>query len=96
MPMVDGELVSPDDAIRRGMCPECGVALRSEAARSHAESHWGPHADDTRLSNEARRRFNLILDFARAEPRAPVAKQMAIGLYQRIISRSLDSASWQA
>jgi hypothetical protein len=63
VPNVDGELVSPDDVIRRGLCPECGKRLDIKSARHHAEDHWGIDPNSNRLSEEGRRRFNLILGF---------------------------------
>ena len=40
MPIVDGQSVSPDEAIHRGLCPECGASLNVGTARNHAEGHW--------------------------------------------------------
>src|SRR5229473_5954372 len=66
MPNVDGKSLSPDEAMLLGLCPECGTPLIPRTARAHAESHWGSDPDATRLSEEGRRRFKLILDFAAA------------------------------
>lgn len=62
MPNVDGEL-APDDVIRRGLRPECGKRLDIKSARHHAEDHWGIDPNSNHLSEEGRRRFNLILGF---------------------------------
>jgi hypothetical protein len=40
-------------------------------ARNHAEGHWGNDPNAARLSLEARRRFNLILDFAHNRTERP-------------------------
>jgi hypothetical protein len=37
MPIVDGKSVSPDDAMHRGLCPECGTPLTPRIARGHAK-----------------------------------------------------------
>jgi hypothetical protein len=64
MPNVDGKLLSPDEAIGRGLCPECGVRLDPGTAPHHAQGHWGTDPNSSRLSDEGRQRFNLILEFA--------------------------------
>lgn len=64
MPNVNGKSLSPDEAMLLGLCPECGVTVTPRVARSHAESHWGADPDSARLSDEGRRRFKLLLDFA--------------------------------
>jgi hypothetical protein len=62
MPIVDGKLIEPDDAIHRGLCPECGAQITPRTALAHARSHWNPDRSD--LSEEARRRFNLLREFS--------------------------------
>ena len=69
MPNVDGKSLSPDEAMLLGLCPECGAPLIPRTARAHAESHWGADPDAIPLSEEGRRRFKLILDFAAARVR---------------------------
>jgi hypothetical protein len=63
MPIIDGKTVSPDHAIHQGLCPECGARLDHKTALPHAQGHWGMDPDAPRLSEEGRRRFNLVLDF---------------------------------
>jgi hypothetical protein len=76
MPIIDGRDVTPDHAIHQGLCPECGAALNPKSALSHAQGHWGTDPNSPRLSEEGRRRFNLILDFieiAKPKPRPDTA-----------------------
>ncbi len=69
MPNVDGKSLTPDEAMLLGRCPECGAPLIPRTARSHAESHWGADPGSPNLATEGRRRFNLVLDFAKPQPR---------------------------
>jgi hypothetical protein len=71
MPIVDGKDISPDEAIHRGLCPECGVPLTPKSALSHALGHW----DRPNLSPEGRRRYDLVLEFidiAKPRPRPKI------------------------
>lgn len=66
MPMVDGDSISADDAMRRGLCPECGAPLTTaDMARAHADDHWGGGRRGF-LSAEGQRRRDLVLNFAAA------------------------------
>ena len=66
MPMLDGESISPDEAMRRGLCPECGVPFTTaQMARAHADDHWGQGRGF--LSAEGARRRELVLKFAAAK-----------------------------
>jgi len=72
MPIIDGKNVSPDHAIHQGLCPEGAAKLDYKTALSHAQGHWGMDPNSPHLSEEGRRRFNLVLDFieiARPKPR---------------------------
>ncbi len=65
MPNIDGKDVSPDEAILLGRCPECGQPLIPKTALAHASDHWfGRDPNVPWLSEEARRRYKLIIDFA--------------------------------
>jgi hypothetical protein len=68
MPIIDNKEMSPDEAILLGHCPECGQLLIPKTAVAHASSkHWfGRDPNDPWLSEEARRRYKLIIDFAAA------------------------------
>lgn len=67
MPVIDQKDVSPDEAILLGHCPECGQLLIPKTAVAHASTHWfGRDPNDPWLSEEARRRYKLIIDFAAA------------------------------
>ena len=77
MPNIDGKDVSPDEAMLLGRCPECGQPLIPKTARAHASAHWfGRDPNDPWLSEEARRRYKLIIDFvaARYDPSAATQK----------------------
>jgi hypothetical protein len=72
MPIVNGRNISGDEALSLGRCPECGELLERDTARSHAENHWfSSNPNDPKLSEEAQRRFKLILDFAQSKPAPP-------------------------
>ena len=63
MPIVDGRNISPDEAMRRRLCPECGAPLSTaQTARGHAQDHWG--AGRGFLSAEGQRRRDMLLHFA--------------------------------
>jgi hypothetical protein len=67
MPIIDGKDVSPDEALLLGRCPECGQPLIPKTARAHASDHFfGRDPNDPWLSEEARRRYKLVIDFAAA------------------------------
>ena len=78
-----------------GRCPECGLPLIPKTARAHALSHWfGRDLNDPRLSEEARRRYKLLLDFeaARYEHKsATPPSSPATPWYRRPIDRSSRS-----
>lgn len=80
MPNIDGKDVSPDEAMLLGRCPECGQPLIPKTARAHASDHWfGRDPNDPWLSEEARRRYKLIIDFAAARynPQSPQEQKQA-------------------
>lgn len=55
--------------MRRSLCPECGQPLDRDMARAHAENHWfTTNPNDPKLSEEAQRRFKLLLGFANSKP----------------------------
>jgi len=74
MPLKDGVEISPDDAIKQDLCPECGTDLTKIHPRSHFATHWtGPIRED-RSTVEARRRIKLCNDYLEAHPE-PTAKE---------------------
>ena len=80
MPNIDGKDVSPDEAMLLGRCPECAQPLIPKTARAHASDHWfGMDPNDPWLSEEARRRYKLIIDFAAARynPQSPQEQKQA-------------------
>src|SRR5689334_21254685 len=80
MPIVEGKDLSPDEAILLGRCPECGLPLIPRTARAHASDHFfGREPNDPWLSEEARRRYKLIIDFADARYPAVAAQPVREG-----------------
>ena len=59
MPVVDGKSISPDEAIHRGLCPECGAPITPRTALP-AHDHWTGRV----LSEEGQRRLDLLRRFA--------------------------------
>jgi outer membrane scaffolding protein for murein synthesis (MipA/OmpV family) len=101
MPMVDGDSISADDAMRRGLCPECGAPpTTADMARAHADDRWGGGRRGF-LSAEDQRRRDLVLNFA-ATMRTTTRKVEKKGErpyqrqypFQRIILASSPSVNW--
>jgi hypothetical protein len=63
MPLVDGQLMSPDDAIAANRCPECGKDLTQVNPIAHRKSHWHRMPNDDVDGQEGRRRMALLDDF---------------------------------
>jgi hypothetical protein len=63
MPLVNGKLITPDDAIANGFCPETGISLRGVNIEEHISRTWKaqPAADPS--GDEPRRRMQLLRDF---------------------------------
>lgn len=76
MPLIDGVETSPDDAIAKDCCPECGKDLTKIHARSHRNEHWTGPVGNAREQQEAHRRIKLFDDYLKAHPEAP-AKESA-------------------
>lgn len=67
MPYVNGKLVSPDDAIKEGCCPETGQPLAGVNIEAHIHALW-PHLDQNDPNHaEALRRANLLREFAKSQ-----------------------------
>ena len=67
MPIVNGENISPDAALRAARCPECGKKLSEVSQKFHAAEHWPmPIPHDSRHAEAARRR-DLLTSALEAE-----------------------------
>jgi hypothetical protein len=60
MPLVNGELISPDDAMAKGLCPECGDDLRTQNPIAHRRSHWYTRPRDDMDGAEGLRRMKMF------------------------------------
>jgi hypothetical protein len=67
MPLVKGQLETPDDAIAHGFCPECGKDLAEGNPAAHRRTHWmaPPPADES--GDEARRRMALFDGYVKGQ-----------------------------
>jgi hypothetical protein len=66
MPLVDGQNMSPDDAIADHRCPECGVSLKAINPIAHRKAHWHRMPNDDVDGQEGRRRMKLFDDYIKA------------------------------
>ena len=63
MPLFENEDISADDALAKGLCPECGGDLKTSSPIAHLNSHWkGPMQLNTR-GDEPRRRKAMLEKF---------------------------------
>lgn len=60
MPLFEGEDISADDAMAKGLCPECGHDLKAENAVAHLNSHWKAPIPLDKRGDEPRRRQALL------------------------------------
>lgn len=63
MPLVAGKLATPDEAIAKDLCPECGADLTKESPIAHRNTHWKASPPQGPRGNEARHRMELLDDF---------------------------------
>jgi hypothetical protein len=62
-PIVDGKELTPDEAIAKNRCPECGVDLTKVNPIAELNSHWQSQQRDSRQNPEALRRQQLLKDY---------------------------------
>lgn len=64
MPLYNGDEISPEDAVKRGLCPECARPLADVIIEDEIARHWPrtPNADATK-------RIDLMRDWAKKNPR---------------------------
>ena len=63
MPHVAGKFLTPDEALKKGLCPECGCDLSTKDPHGHALYHYPQTIDDDPHYEEARRRKALIENY---------------------------------
>jgi hypothetical protein len=63
MPIVNGKMLTPDEAIAQNRCPECGVDLTKVNPIAHSKAHWRVPPRDDRYGREGLRRQKLLQDF---------------------------------
>ncbi|MGA7885879.1 MAG: hypothetical protein WCA44_09060 [Acidobacteriaceae bacterium] len=60
MPLVDGKLMSAQDALAKGLCPECGADFKTENAIAHLNSHWQGFIPVDKRGDKARQRQAML------------------------------------
>lgn len=74
MPYIDRIEHSPDEAIGKGRCPECGRDLAETSAAVEIPTHWPRGLDNSVASAEAIRRAAMLTGyFAKPAPPPPDA-----------------------
>lgn len=63
MPLFEGKLITPDDAIARDLCPECAEDLTKVNPIGHFNRHWLTQPKRDKRGQEATRRIKLMTDF---------------------------------
>lgn len=66
MPHINGVDLTPDEAIAKGLCPECGRDLRQVNPIAELNSHWKAYPVFNQDGMEALRRMQLLKDFIEA------------------------------
>jgi hypothetical protein len=66
MPLVKARDISPDDALKQDLCPECGRSLVDESALSHLNRHWEREPNAGSDGDEARRRRGMLRDWVKS------------------------------
>jgi hypothetical protein len=63
MPLSNGEELTPDEAIAKGCCPECGIDLKTVSPHGELNRHWETQPRDNRAGAEGLRRMNLLKEY---------------------------------
>lgn len=71
MPTVNARLISPQDALAKDLCPECGHDLKVESAISHLNRHWEREPNAGSDGDEARSRRQMLRDYIKANDIRP-------------------------
>ena len=61
MPIVNGKVITPDEAFQQRKCPECGIDLNQVNVVGHINEHWPRGFDPLdRAQDEGRRRMDML------------------------------------
>lgn len=60
MPLLGDDDISADDAMAKGLCPECGHDLKIENAIAHLNRHWTAPIPLDKRGDEPRRRQAML------------------------------------
>ena len=63
MPVLKGKVITPQEAISKGLCPETGKSLKGVNIEHHIQNTW--HGE---LGPEAKERVAMLRDFAKENP----------------------------
>jgi hypothetical protein len=63
MPLIKGKVVTPDEAMAQGCCPECGVDLKTVNPIAERASHWKRRPNNDADGEEGLRRMAMLDDF---------------------------------
>ena len=63
MPLKDGKLITPDEAIAANCCPECGGDLTDSSPIGHRNAHWRTQPPAGIDGDEGRKRIALLDQF---------------------------------
>lgn len=63
MPLYKGEVISPDDAMAKNLCPECAADLTQINAIAHRKSHWKTYPAAGPDGEEGLRRLKMLDDY---------------------------------
>lgn len=66
MPLVNGELITPDEAISHDLCPETGQPLKGVNIGDHIARLWRAPIDPGPPGDEPRRRIKLLKEWAKS------------------------------
>lgn len=63
MPLHEAKLITPDEAISQGLCPECAANLRKVNPIAHRREHWRAAPPRGHYGDEGRRRMAMFDKF---------------------------------
>lgn len=65
MPLINGKLLTPDEAIAQDRCPETGIDLKGVNIAHHIARTWSAPFPNGKDGDEGRRRVQLLRDWAK-------------------------------
>lgn len=63
MPLVHDKLITPEDALKQGLCPECGRDLKLSNPIAELASHWKSEPPLNKSGDKARERSAMLRQF---------------------------------